>query len=80
MVLDRKADLELINRLQDSKATKSEVKYQNALLEALNTRIKHLSILLAELASSQVPGKTSSSVKNEETLNSKLQRRDFLSR
>lgn len=52
MVLDRKADLELINRLQDSKATKSEVKYQNALLEALNTRIKHLSILLAEIASS----------------------------
>ena len=52
MVLDRKADLELINRLQDSKATKNEVKYQNALLEALNTRIKHLSILLAEIASS----------------------------
>ena len=79
-MLDRKADLELINRLQETKATKAQLKMMTKLIEALNVRLKHLSILQAELAKVSVPTQASSSFKAAENINTKIQRRDFLSK
>ena len=52
----------------------------NNLIETVNTRLKHLSILITELAKTNVPAKASSSFKGGENINTKIQRRDFLSK
>ena len=54
-IIERKADIELVQRLQDTKANKEEIKYQSSLIEALNVRMKHLSIILSEMAKSTIP-------------------------
>jgi hypothetical protein len=71
-ILDKKADLELIQRLQDTKATKVELNYLSSLIDALNGRIKHLAILQAEIAKVGIPNKASSSFKAKEEINTKL--------
>lgn len=68
-VLDRKADLELVQRLQDTKATKQEITYQSSLIDALNVRLKHMSILISEIAKSAIPSRASSSFKATENIN-----------
>jgi len=57
-----------------------EIDYQSSLIEALNVRLKHVSILISEIAKAAIPNKASSSFKASENINTKLQRRDFLSR
>lgn len=52
----------------------------NNLVETVNIRLKHLSILISELAKTNVPAKASSSFKGGENINTKIQRRDFLSK
>ena len=71
-VISRKADIEHVERMQESKAQKSELIYQNAKIEAVNERIKHLSILMAELAMANVPSKASSSFKGGENINTTI--------
>jgi hypothetical protein len=60
------------------KADRNEIDSIAKLTEALNTRIKHISILLAELAKTIVPNVASSSFKGGENINTKLLRRDFM--
>ena len=78
--LNRKADIELIERLQATKAPKTDLETTNSLIDACNLRIKHISIVMTELAKAFVPSKASSSFKNGENINTKIQRRDFLSK
>ena len=40
----------MVNKLNDAKATKEELMQTNALIENLNERVKHISILQNELA------------------------------
>ncbi len=70
--MDRKAELRDIDRLNDLKANKDQIKQVESLINALNTRMKHMSILQAEIAKSAVPNKASSSFKASENLNTKL--------
>lgn len=43
--LERKCDLHMFEQLNDSKAAKTSVEYEHSLIENLNERVKHLSIL-----------------------------------
>jgi hypothetical protein len=70
--LNRKADIELIERLQATKAPKTDLQETNGLIDACNLRIKHLSILMTELAKAFVPSKASSSFKSGENINTKI--------
>lgn len=44
-LIDRKADLELVRRLQDSKATRQEVQCVQSLVDNLNIKLKHITVL-----------------------------------
>lgn len=78
--LEGKADLRMIESLRQTKAQKSDVTEVQNLLSALNVRLKHVSILMAEMAKAVVPIKASSSMKGGENINTKLLRRDFVCR
>lgn len=79
-VLAKKADIELIDALAKSKASFAQLQHCEALIEALNVRLKHLGILQCEIAKAAVPSQSSSSFKGGENLNTQIQRRDFLSK
>ena len=49
-VLERKADMELVRRLQDQKADDHEMKILKKNLKSINDRLKHLSVVQSELA------------------------------
>ena len=80
MIMDKKVDVEVFKRANNLQAPMTELEATNSFIKQLNARLKHLSILVTELAKQAVPSKASSSFKSGETLNSKIQRRDFLSR
>jgi len=44
----------------------------NSMVDALNVRLKHMSILQSELAKAAIPNKASSSFKASENINTKL--------
>lgn len=50
------------------------------LINAVNVRLKHVSVLTSEIAKANVPSKASSSFKSGENINTTLQKKDFLSR
>ena len=79
-VLNKKADIELIDALAKSKASAAQLQHCESLIEALNVRLKHLGILQCEIAKAAVPSQSSSSFKGGESLNTQIQRRDFLSK
>ena len=43
--LSRKCDMGMFHKLNDTKATRDELKFEHSLIESLNDRIKHLSVL-----------------------------------
>lgn len=47
----------MVNSLNKAKVNNSELKHTNFLIENLNDRVKHLSNLLAEMASSLIINK-----------------------
>ena len=79
-VIDRKADLELVSRIQDSKANKVEIPVLQNQIDALNNRIKHISVLTSELALVVVPPKQSGNFKTEADLNASIKHREKLSK
>jgi hypothetical protein len=54
-VIDRKADVSLVQNVQDIKANKIDVEGCLKLVETVHERIKHMSILQVEIARSLVP-------------------------
>lgn len=75
-----KADKAFVEKLGATKATKDDIEDVKATIDAVYQRIVHLSILQTEMAKSMVPQKSSSSFKAIETINTKIQQRDFLAR
>ena len=61
-------------------ANGEDIHYNEKLVKSVNERLKHLGILISEIAKANIPDKASSSFKVGENLNTKLQRREFLSR
>ena len=59
MSLERKADLYMLAEMNAKKANKEEVSQTQSLIENLNQRVKHLSIVQYELARSLEPVKNS---------------------
>ena len=53
--LERKADADSVDKLNTEKATRQEMEFTHSLIESLNSRLKHLSIVQTEMASSLVP-------------------------
>lgn len=53
--MERKADLMKVNKMNDNKADKTDLNKTNNLIDNLNERVKHLSVLLTELAGSLEP-------------------------
>jgi hypothetical protein len=48
------------------------------LIESIHERLKHVGILQVEIARALIPVKTSSNFNNTESINSKINRMDFL--
>lgn len=53
-LLNRKADLELIRRLQHQKANREELQSFNQLISEMDFKIRHLSVFQQELATSMM--------------------------
>lgn len=54
-MIDRKADVELIVRLQEQKAEKHQIEHFEDELEEVNDKIKHLIVFSSELANILLP-------------------------
>ena len=54
-VIDRKADIELLKRLKETKADRSEINDFNSNLNLINDKLKHLSVYSSELANILIP-------------------------
>ena len=56
-LLDRKADLELIRRINNVKADKTELNEYQDILDGFNHKIRHISVFTSELANILMPEK-----------------------
>lgn len=54
-IIDRKADISLVQNIQDVKANRIDVDSCLKLIDTINERLKHLIILQVEIARSMVP-------------------------
>ena len=54
-LIDRKADLEIVRRLNEQKAGINEVADVRQMIEGINEKLRHISVLQSELAMSLVP-------------------------
>ena len=77
-VLDNVVDQKALLKVSQTKASKKEFKQAMSIIESLYQRLRQLSIMQVETSRVLVPGKTSSSMKAAEAINSKLARRDYL--
>ena len=66
LALERKADIGMVAKVDDLKASKQELQQSKAMVESLNDRVKHLSILQQELASLLMPIRESMNGLNEQ--------------
>ena len=56
-ILDRKADLEIVRRVNDSKANKIDMDNVGQMINEINEKIKHISVYNQELANILLPQK-----------------------
>eukprot|EP00347_Sterkiella_histriomuscorum_P007153 403350064 len=78
-ILDNKANLDMIQNLNDAKASKLQVLQINQMIEQLLERIKQLSILQVETARTLIPQKNQGNgFEKTENLNSKISKREYL--
>ena len=77
-LLDRKADIELIRRLQERKANREELSGFQGQLDECNRKLKHMSVFTQEVANIIVPAKQSGKFKNGNDLNNSLRKREQL--
>ena len=73
--MDRKADLELIRRVQESKANRDELEHLQKVVHDFNAKIRHISVFQSELAKNLLPSKESGSFSGEADLRSSLKER-----
>ena len=67
-LLDRKADLELIRRINNVKADKTELSDYNDILDGFNHKIRHISVFTSELALMLMPEKETGKFTNQNEL------------
>ena len=79
-LIDRKADLELVRRVQDAKASRQELKNVHKMAELLNVKLKHVSVLQAEMAEQIIPPKVSSNFKDAQDLKASNIKKEKLSK
>lgn len=77
-IIDRKADILLVQDVQEVKANRQEVEECHLLIEGVHERLKHLSIVQVEMARQMVPQKSSTVYNKDEAINQKISRREFL--
>ena len=77
-VLDGKANLNLIQYLDENKVNKIEHQKCLQMIESIYERIKHIAILQVETARSLMPQKNANNFEKTESFNSKMARRDYL--
>ena len=77
-IIDTKVDTKTLTEVFQLKASKKQLESAMTVIENLYQRLRHLSILQVELARVLVPGNASSSMKAGETINTKIQKRDYL--
>jgi hypothetical protein len=75
-LLDRKADLELIRRIQEQKAERTELGRSDAEINGINIKLKHISVFQAEVAKMLLPSKQSGKFKHEEDLTNSIKQRE----
>ena len=78
-IIQNKAGIKEIAYLDDIKATKSELFQARALIDSLNERVKHLSNLQSEMASSLIPLRTQLMSYDETTKQQILQKIENIS-
>ena len=71
-IVHNKVDLETLDKVIDSKASRNDFQAQMEITSNLYNRLRLLSIMVVELARVMVPAKSSSSLKNTETINTKI--------
>ena len=77
-IVKNKVDYDTMEKMTHSKASRKEFESSLEITTNLYQRLRHLSILVVELARVLVPGKSSSSLQATETINTKINRRNFL--
>ena len=77
-LLDRKADLELIRRINAQMATKIDMQGVAATISEINQKLKHMSVFQSELSQMLLPEHQSKGFKNGEDLNNTIKRREKL--
>jgi hypothetical protein len=77
-IIENKVDVDTVQTLNEIKANKVDVEGLVVLIESLHKRLKHICIVQVEVARSMVPVKQSNNFKENESLNSKIQRREQL--
>ena len=77
-IVKNKVDYETLEKMTHNKASRKEFDASVEITTNLFNRLKHLSMLVVEVARVMVPGKSSSSLKATETINTKIQRRNYL--
>ena len=76
--MDRKADLEILRRVNDSKANKTDVDKMAQMIDEINSKIKHISVYNQELAQVLIPAKESGKFAKQDDLNDSIKRRGEL--
>ena len=56
-LLDRKADVELLRRINHAKAEKSELLEYETIMDNFNQKIRHISVFISELSAIMLPEK-----------------------
>ena len=71
-IVKNKVDYETLEKMTHNKASRKEFDASVEITTNLFNRLRHLSMLVVELARVMVPGKSSSSLKATETINTKI--------
>lgn len=77
-ILDRKADLELIRRLQEQKANKEDLGTFQNMVDDTNTKLKHITVFMSEIAKILLPQKQAGKFLSGEDLNGAILKREQL--
>ena len=65
-ILNRKVDVSAIDSLHEIKADKEDIDQTRDLIDSLNNRVKHLSVIFHEMAGALMPVRNSISVFDDE--------------
>ena len=77
-LIDRKADLEIVRRLHEQKASVRDMNNLQRALKEVDVKLKHMCVLQSDIAMAIVPSKTAGKFSNQADLNNSLKNREKL--